>query len=190
MASRRRPPPRVDSTQPRDTSPEPSSSGEETAGEYPPTAPSTQPTSRESSLTNGERGDVKATPLNGRELWKESGDDEGDGKGGDSDDDDWVDEDDEADDSDLLDFEYHPNYIPNTDKRRRRWEVGWEALVQAVRLSFSIHSRHWLLTPVCLTVPKIGPPNRHHNGRSRCSASLQQTLFNSLSFHPSVRCSS
>ncbi|KIL54594.1 hypothetical protein M378DRAFT_43137, partial [Amanita muscaria Koide BX008] len=90
----RKPPPRVESTQPRDTSPEPSSSGEETAGEdsYP------TPQSR------GEEADDDA---------------------------DWVDEDEEVDQDDLLELEYHSSYVRAAEKRRRRWEIGWETLTQA-----------------------------------------------------------
>lgn len=44
----------------------------------------------------------------------------------------WIDE--EGDDEDLLELEYHPSYVGNVEKRRRRWEIGWEALTQAVRI--------------------------------------------------------
>jgi hypothetical protein len=47
------------------------------------------------------------------------------------DDKDWIDE--EEDDDDLLELEYHPQYVSNVEKRRRRWEIGWENLTQAVR---------------------------------------------------------
>ncbi|EGO27046.1 hypothetical protein SERLADRAFT_459841 [Serpula lacrymans var. lacrymans S7.9] len=87
------PPPRVESTQPRETSPEPYSSGEETAGEE--------------KYDGGEEG-----------VWVDDGNAE------------WVDEDDE-DKDDLLDLEYHPDYINNLEKRRRRWDSRWDALVQA-----------------------------------------------------------
>jgi len=55
----------------------------------------------------------------GKETVHQSDDDESD----------WVDE--EGDDADMLDIEFHPNYTVNPDKRRRRWEVGWDALAQA-----------------------------------------------------------
>jgi len=95
------PPKRVESTQPRDTSPEPYSSGEETAGE--------------------ERYDVheEAAWVNG----------DGDG------DDEWVDE--SEDNKELIDLEYHPHYISNLDKRRRKWDARWEALQQAVSVPFA-----------------------------------------------------
>ncbi|KAG0697111.1 hypothetical protein DFH29DRAFT_984406 [Suillus ampliporus] len=92
-----KPPPRVDSTQPRDTSPEPYSSGEETAGEE------RFEVAEEGNWVNG------MVPDDGTE---------------------WVDED-EDDKDDLLDLEYHPNYISNIEKRRRRWDTRWEALQQA-----------------------------------------------------------
>jgi len=96
-----KPPPRVDSTQPRDTSPEPYSSGEETAGE--------------------ERFEVaeEGNWVNGTMPPDDDGTE-------------WVDED-EDDKDELLDLEYHPNYVNNIEKRRRRWDVRWEALQQAVR---------------------------------------------------------
>ena len=93
------PPPRVESTQPRETTPELSSSGEETS-------------------TAGERFEV---PEEGNWVVGLVEDDGGD----------WVDEDDEEED-DLLDIEYHPSYVSNVEKRRRRWETRWEALIQAV----------------------------------------------------------
>jgi hypothetical protein len=45
---------------------------------------------------------------------------------------DWIEEDAEPDDEDLLELEYHPSFINNVEKRRRRWETRWEALIQAV----------------------------------------------------------
>jgi len=42
-----------------------------------------------------------------------------------------LDKEDEEED-DLLDLEYHPNYVSNVEKRRRRWETRWEAVIQAV----------------------------------------------------------
>jgi hypothetical protein len=89
----------VESTQPRETSPEPSSSGEETAGE--------------------ERYEV---PEEGNWVNGIVRDDSGD----------WIDEEDEGDEEDLLELEYHPSYVSNVEKRRRRWETRWESLVQAV----------------------------------------------------------
>ncbi|KAG2114982.1 hypothetical protein BD769DRAFT_1629970 [Suillus cothurnatus] len=91
-----KPPPRVDSTQPRDTSPEPYSSGEETAGEE-------RFEVAEGNWVNG------TVPDDSTE---------------------WVDEDEDEKD-DLLDLEYHPNYVNNIEKRRRRWDTRWEALQQA-----------------------------------------------------------
>jgi len=92
------PPPRVESTQPRETTPELSSSGEET------------------STAGEERFQV---PEEGNWVNGMVEDDGGD----------WVDEEDEEDD--LLDLECHPTYVSNVEKRRRRWETRWEALLQA-----------------------------------------------------------
>jgi hypothetical protein len=49
---------------------------------------------------------------------------------------DWVDEEDEGDGEDLLELEYHPTFVSNVEKRRRRWETRWDALVQAVSIFF------------------------------------------------------
>lgn len=97
------PPPRVESTQPRETSPE-MSSGEETS-------------------TAGEGDDRYEVPDEGN--WVHGSAVEDDGA-------DWVDEEEEGEDEDLLDLEYHPQYVNNVEKRRRRWETRWEALIQAV----------------------------------------------------------
>ncbi|KAF8665729.1 hypothetical protein AX16_000177 [Volvariella volvacea WC 439] len=142
----RKPPPRVQSTQPRDTSPELSSSGEETAGEEDHHRGRSASRTEEYAhpLTDGEdsgggTGDggstVAATEqydwLTGPGQHDEpsiqitvmgSDDDGGIGE--------WVDEEDD-DDSDLLELEYHPSFVKPMEKRRRKWEVGWEALCQA-----------------------------------------------------------
>jgi hypothetical protein len=47
----------------------------------------------------------------------------------------WVDEDTTGDEDDLLELEYHPSFVSNIEKRRRRWETRWEALVEAVSQS-------------------------------------------------------
>jgi len=114
QASTRKPPPRVDSTQPRETSPEPSSSGEETAGEERFSVPPPE-------VINNGNGNHN-WPINGTVPIVPTADDDPD----------WIDEQEECDDDDLLELEYHPNYISNVEKRRRKWEMGWEALVQAV----------------------------------------------------------
>jgi len=103
----RKTPPRVQSTQPRETSPEPSTSGEETAGEENYAGHNTN----RRSWGNGS--------LAGQVV-----EDDGDG--------DWIDEDEEPDEDDLLELEYHPLYIKNVAKRRRRWTMGWENLLEAV----------------------------------------------------------
>ncbi|KIL60931.1 hypothetical protein M378DRAFT_13847 [Amanita muscaria Koide BX008] len=47
------------------------------------------------------------------------------------DDADWVDEDEEVDQDDLLELKFHSPYVGTAEKRRRRWEIGWETLTQA-----------------------------------------------------------
>ncbi|RPD55129.1 hypothetical protein L227DRAFT_615609 [Lentinus tigrinus ALCF2SS1-6] len=110
---RMKPPPRVDSTQPRETSPEPSS-GEETAGEerFVDQYVRELEGSAKGKLT-GEWDDSEVSPL---------------GEGEDNEE--WIDEEDDGDE-DLLDLEYHPQYVNNTQKRRRRFDTRWDALVQA-----------------------------------------------------------
>lgn len=111
------PPPRVESTQPRETSPEPSS-GEETAGEerfvdrY-------SASSQNGAWMNGTNGHGSENGTT-KEGTAEEEEDE----------DDWVDEDEDEDD--LLQLEYHPSFISKPVKRRRRWEMRWDTLVQNV----------------------------------------------------------
>lgn len=109
-----RPPPRVESTQPRDTSPE-LSSGEETAGE--------------SKVGEHHYEPHRYAPRPAR--WDASADDEDEA---DADDGEWVDEDMgvEGVADDLLQLEFHTDYVSNLEKRRRRWKVRWEALLRAV----------------------------------------------------------
>ncbi len=109
-----RPPPRVESTQPRDTSPE-LSSGEETAGE--------------SKVGEHQSEPRHFAPQPAR--WDESADDEDEA---DADDGEWIDEDVgiEGVADDLLQLEFHTDYVGNPEKRRRRWKLRWEALLRAV----------------------------------------------------------
>ncbi|KAG6890667.1 hypothetical protein C0992_013339 [Termitomyces sp. T32_za158] len=119
--SNRKPPPRVDSTQPRDTSSESSSSGEETAGDE-----------RFGNTEDGNwsGGTIAPIPIAGSD-----------------DKDEWVDE--ENDEDDLLELEYHQSYVNNVEKRRRRWEVGWEAVIQAIQTL----DRHTDATVVLMAAP-------------------------------------
>ncbi|TFK35068.1 hypothetical protein BDQ12DRAFT_612424 [Crucibulum laeve] len=119
-SSSRKPPPRVESTQPRETSPEPSSSGEETAGE--------------------EHFAIREEPqwVNGPSPVVAEDDSA-----------DWIDEDEDGDDDDLLELEYHPVFVSNVEKRRRRWEIGWDNLVQA----FQTLDRQTDATMVLLAAP-------------------------------------
>ena len=107
--ARLRPPPRVESTQPRDTSPE-LSSGEETAGE-----------SKVGELQSEQRH-YAPQPA----CWDTSADDE--------DEEEWIDEDIgiEGVTDDLLQLEFHTDYVSNLEKRCRRWKVHWEALFRSV----------------------------------------------------------
>ncbi|KAH8810371.1 hypothetical protein DL96DRAFT_1472961 [Flagelloscypha sp. PMI_526] len=105
---KRKPPPRVASTQPRDTSPEPSSSGDDDSGD--------------------DTSDAD----------DDADDDEGE----------WVDEDD-SDEDDLLALEYHPTFIRNVEKRRKRFDVRWEALVEA----FQALDRQTDATMILLAAP-------------------------------------
>jgi hypothetical protein len=49
----------------------------------------------------------------------------------DEDEDEWIDEDDGAE-GELLGLEYHPSYIMNTERRKRKWEQKWEVMKEAV----------------------------------------------------------
>lgn len=111
QAYSRKPPPRVESTQPRETSPELSSSGEETAGEE-----------RYSAAADRDNGAQDPLPFPVAALTPVNDEDVGE----------WVDEDEDDDYEDLIDLEYHPAFVKNISKRRRKWEVGWENLIQAV----------------------------------------------------------
>ncbi|KAH9887672.1 hypothetical protein C8Q73DRAFT_656509 [Cubamyces lactineus] len=130
-----KPPPRVDSTQPRETSPE-LSSGEETsiAGDdhfVDPYGPE----------MNGMNGNGNG---NGTGAWDENGvvpEGEDDGE--------WVDEEEDWEDDDLLDLEYHPTFVSNPQKRRRRFDTRWDALVQA----FQALDRETDTTLVLLAAP-------------------------------------
>jgi len=115
-------PPRVDSTQPRDTSPEMTDPGEETAGEEVHTHVE----------GDGEKWDVNGVNGVGKEVEVKDVTDAVQEIAGDDDDDDWIDEDEEDDDgNDLLDLPYHPSYVRDENKRRRRWENKWESLTEA-----------------------------------------------------------
>lgn len=115
MLNNRHLPPRVDSTQPRETSPEPESSGEETAGEE------NFSVTDDSQWTEGRNRHSNTNSVTA--VAETDTDDESN----------WVDEV-EDDEDDFLGLEYHPSYISREDKRRRKWDSGWGALSQAVGL--------------------------------------------------------
>ncbi|EEB91851.1 hypothetical protein MPER_09725 [Moniliophthora perniciosa FA553] len=144
----RKPPPRVDSTQPRDTSPEPSS-GEETAGEEHYAA------TEEGSWVNGNTSAVTPT-------LEEDDDSE------------WVDEDWDDDEDDLLELEYHPSFVNNNEKRRRRFETRWDALMQA----FQALDRQTDATMILLAAPSHS--TKLHMATSR-SIRRQTTISRSSS---------
>ncbi|KAG7085575.1 hypothetical protein E1B28_003131 [Marasmius oreades] len=131
-ASIRKPPPRVESTQPRETSPEPSSSGEETAGEDRFAVP------EEGDWVNS-HSRVPSESSNG--IIVNEADDEDEGE--------WVEEDWDDDEDDLLDLEYHPSFVNNIEKRRRRFETRWDALMHA----FQALDRQTDATMVLLAAP-------------------------------------
>ena len=145
-------PPRVDSTQPRDTSPEMSDPGEETAGEEVHTHVEGDAEKWDSNGVNGVGKEVEVKDV--ADAVQEIA--------GDVDDDaDWIDQDEEDDDgNDLLDLAYHPSYVRDESKRRRRWENKWEALTEAVRQIFPIYLERILIIPHSSThlIDKRMPP--------------------------------
>ena len=112
-----------------ESSPEPSSSsGEETAGEstagehdrFP-----VQDEGRSWTNTNGQTTPSAPAPAPApAPLPPQEEEDEGD----------WVDEEDDEEEEDLLELEFHPSYVPNMEKRKRRFDARWDALQQAVSL--------------------------------------------------------
>ena len=163
-----RPPPRVESTQPRDTSPE-MSSGEETAGE--------------SRMGEHRPEPRRYAPRPAR--WDASADDEDEE---DADDGEWIDEDIgiEGVTDDLLQLEFHTDYVGNAEKRRRRWKVRWEALLRSVS------------TPVIVardilgrSDPVVGPLMPHSSTHSiakqtlpSCCSRRHLTLASSIPLRP------
>jgi hypothetical protein len=157
------PPPRVESTQPRDTSPE-LSSGEETAGE---------------SKVGGRQSEMHRYASRAA-RWDSSADDEDEADG---DDGEWVDEDigNEGVADDLLQLEFHTDYVSNPEKRRRRWKVRWEALLRAVSTPQLSSPRDHLgrsdpivgLMPII--VPRTRSRDRYYPRAARCANSHRQT---------------
>ena len=157
----RKPPPRVQSTQPRETSPELSSSGEETAGDERLNS-ATEPPSDETAVHPPPSTTDVATEV----------DDNGD----------WVDEDEDDDYEDLIDLEYHPAFVKNISKRRRKWEVGWENLIQAVSfhdLDFSV----LMFTLPRSSVPSSRSPNGRYHGLARVSFTYHETTCSQIAIH-------
>ncbi|KAJ8091742.1 hypothetical protein PM082_020977 [Marasmius tenuissimus] len=163
-ASARKPPPRVDSTQPRETSPEPSTSGEETAGEERYAVP------EEGNWVNGTghsrtpSGNL-TTDTASNIVTETEDDDEGE----------WVEEDWDDDNEDLLDLEYHPSYVNNVEKRRRKFETRWDALMHA----FQALDRQTDATMVLLAAP-------NHTSKLHMATSRSIRRTNNLSRSPAM----
>ncbi|TDL17636.1 hypothetical protein BD410DRAFT_794096 [Rickenella mellea] len=146
------PPPRVESTQPRETSPEPSS-GEETAGE-------------KFGHAHGQEVYVPE-PGNGVRWLPDSpgADDEGE----------WVDDEFDLEEDDLLDLEFHTSYVISGDKRKKRWEARWNEFMRA----FQALDRQTDTTLVLLAAP-----SHTHNLYSLSSRSIRRDA--SLMHSPSM----
>ena len=152
------PPPRVESTQPKDTSPEPSS-GEETAGgDY--VAQIQQ---------NGEWVNDDNSP-NGVRQHEDEGEDE------------WIDED-SGDEDSFLGLEYHPTYINNMLRRRKRWEQKWKDLVSAVSVFLRFSCLLSILTHATL-VPSIGSTDRYDNGFTGGALAQRLSILGYITFYP------
>lgn len=118
-------PPRVESTQPRETTPEPlDDDDDDDLDEDYHDIVSPQEGGMSSDNVSTERGTVTRKDDNGNTVHNED-DEEAD----------WVDEDDDDEDEtdlDLIHYESLPIYHPSPEKRRRRWEARWNDLVKAV----------------------------------------------------------
>ncbi|KAH9949164.1 hypothetical protein B0H21DRAFT_688764 [Amylocystis lapponica] len=152
-----KPPPRVESTQPRETSPEPSS-GEETAGEE-------RFVDRYAEEASEPGGWVPGAE-NGSANGHANGNGNGNGNGvllhADEEEGEWVDEEEEGEEEDLLELEFHPTFVSNVQKRRRRWMTRWDTLTQA----FQALDRETDATLVLLASPSHS--TKLHALTSRC----------------------
>ncbi|KAF9530957.1 hypothetical protein CPB83DRAFT_787553 [Crepidotus variabilis] len=163
QAYTRKPPPRVESTQPRDTSPE-VSSGEETAGDERVNRNATPDLAMSVTPTDVDAPSVTEIPIENLVVDDQSAEGE------------WVDEEDEDDYDDLIDLEYHPSFVKNVSKRRRRWEVGWENMIQA----FQALDRQTDATMILLASPSH--TTKLHALRSR-SIRRTSSLYNSANMN-------
>lgn len=174
----RKPPPRVESTQPRETSPE-LSSGEETAGELDSKAAPSERYGRTPSVS-AERIDnawgAEDSTLSEPEDFEEG---------------EWVDEEDDlamtggidGEEDEMLQLEYHPSYVSNLDKRRRRWKTRWEGLVRAVRahfILFRFSSTHILIFTLACSSKLLTEKQTPHSSFSP----LHHTTTPSTPCHP------
>jgi len=163
----------VDSTQPRETSPEPSS-GEETAGEerlvdqYARTA--------ETGWAHAEQNGNGHANGNGNGVANGNSTANGEGMPSRPDDEgEWVDEEEEGEEEDLLDLEFHPSFVNNPQKRRRRWDTRWDALIAA----FQALDRETDATMVLLASP---PHSTKLHAITSRSIRRDATLLNSPKF--------
>ena len=159
-------PPRGESTEPRETSPE-SSDGEVEEGEF--------------EEFNEMAAQLESSASSENVTTERGGDGGGHSVIG-EDEEEWVD-DDEDDEDDLLHLEYHPNFVVNPDKRRKRWELKWDALVKAVRTPPIIL---YSAVDICPTaVPSSGSPDGHNAVTSCRSNSWQDNVLSPLKIPPS-----
>ena len=165
-----RPPPRVESTQPRETSPELSSegSGEETAGEE--------------KFVDHYIGEGSTHTATSAAPWA-NGNGNGNGNGHvEEEGGEWVDEAEDGEEEDLLELEFHPTYVSSPQRRRRRWETRWDALIQAVC------THQFACNDLFLTMPHLVPSPRQgdgcYAGYARVPVSLHKIARAHVTLHP------
>jgi len=117
--------------------------------------------------TEREKGSMRGDSGSGTRIAASGGGgkENGDGKeGGDGNEEEgeWIDEEDDTDD-DLLHLEYHPTYVVNPEKRRRRWDAKWDALMKA----FHALDKQTDATLLLVAAPQHGKGKTMHIVRSR-----------------------
>jgi hypothetical protein len=160
-----RPPRRVESTQPRDTSPG-LSSGEETVGDF-------------------NVGEHQPEPQHSPD---ESADDEDDADA-DADDRNWIDEDMgiEGVADDFLWFESQTDYVGQPEKRRERWEHRWEALLRVVSAPATFSRIGLTPTRYRVEVPSTRSRDKHPSCVAGCPLSHRQAPFRHIAGSPPRR---
>ncbi|KAH8992897.1 hypothetical protein EDB92DRAFT_1796860 [Lactarius akahatsu] len=144
-------PRRVESTQPRDTSPELLLGGE-TASDF--------------NVRNHQSELYYQPPSCDESAENEDKTDADDGE--------WVDEDvgNEGVANDLLQLEFHADYVSDPEKRRQRWKLRWEALLR----EFHALDRETDTTLVLLAAPfHTGKLHLVASRAVRCNSSLKST---------------